>query len=152
MKNKLLILAAFVGLIYSCTKEKETETTPASPSLYTRLGGITAITAVTDQFIANVAADSVINADFVATVADSARFAKFRQNLIDQIAAGTGGPYTYNGKTMLDAHKGMNITDPEFNALVGDLVSALDKFKVPEKEKGELLGILGPMRSDIVGK
>ena len=47
---------------------------------------------------------------------------------------------------------GMGITDAQFNALVEDLVKSLDKFKVPEKEKGELLGILGPMKPSIVGQ
>ena len=60
--------------------------------------------------------------------------------------------FSYKGKTMLESHKGMNITTAEFNALVGDLVAALDKFKVPQKEKDELLAILGPMSTDIVGK
>ena len=52
---------------------------------------------------------------------------------------------------MVSTHKGMNITDSEFGALVEDLIKALDKHKVPEKEKGELLGILGPMKPAIVG-
>ena len=53
---------------------------------------------------------------------------------------------------MLEAHTGMNITTDEFNALVGDLVAALDFYKVPDKEKNDLLAILGPLQSDIVGK
>ena len=53
---------------------------------------------------------------------------------------------------MVDAHKGMKITDAEFTALVEDLVKALDKFKVPKAEKDELLGALGGMKKDIVGK
>ena len=53
---------------------------------------------------------------------------------------------------MVDAHKGMKITDVEFTALVEDLVKALDKFKVPKAEKDELLGALGGMKKDIVGK
>ena len=53
---------------------------------------------------------------------------------------------------MLEAHTGLNITTAEFNALVGDLVAALDFYSVPEKEKNELLAVLGPMQADIVGK
>ena len=53
---------------------------------------------------------------------------------------------------MKTAHKGMRVRDEEWNALVEDLVKSLDKFKVPEKEKGELLAILGPMKPDIVGQ
>ena len=53
---------------------------------------------------------------------------------------------------MTDAHRGMNITDGEFTALVDDLVRSLDKFKVPAQEKGELLTALGGMKPQIVGK
>jgi hemoglobin len=53
---------------------------------------------------------------------------------------------------MKTAHAGMGVTNADFDALVGDLVKTLDKFKVPDKEKGELLGILGPMRPSIVGQ
>ena len=95
--------------------------------------------------------DNVINARFAVTVADPARTQLLRNNLIDQICAGAGGPCQYKGKTMLEAHTGMQITDAEFNALVGDLVAALDQFSVPQQEKDELLAILGPMRADVVG-
>jgi len=53
---------------------------------------------------------------------------------------------------MRTAHKGMGITDADFNALVEDLVKSLDKFKVPEKEKGELLATLGSLKPQIVGQ
>jgi hemoglobin len=51
---------------------------------------------------------------------------------------------------MKTTHAGMKITNGDFNALVEDLVAALDKFKVPAKEKEELLALLGPMKKDIV--
>ena len=51
---------------------------------------------------------------------------------------------------MHTTHHGMSFTGGEFEALVGDLVATLDKFSVPEAEKAELLGVLAPMRSDIV--
>ena len=73
-------------------------------------------------------------------------------NLVDQICQGTGGPCTYTGKDMKTAHKGMRISDADFNALVEDLVKTLNKFNVPAKEQGELLGILGPMKAQIVEK
>ncbi len=72
--------------------------------------------------------------------------------LVDQICQASGGPCKYTGKDMKSAHAGMGVTSADFNALVEDLVGALDKFKVGEKEKGELLGALGPMKSDIVTK
>jgi hemoglobin len=51
---------------------------------------------------------------------------------------------------MKTAHAGMGIDEAGFNALVEDLVKALDKFSVPEQEKGELLAVLGSMKGDIV--
>lgn len=48
------------------------------------------------------------------------------------------------------SHAGMGVSDAHFNALVEDLIKTLDKFKVPQREKDELLGILGPMKGDIV--
>jgi len=121
-------------------------------SLYERLGGKPAITAVVDEFVARVAADTKINRYFAAAAGDPARLAAFKGKLVDQICQASGGPCTYTGKNMKEAHAGMGITGAEFDALVGDLVGALDKFKVPEREKGELLGVLGPMKSDIVTK
>jgi hemoglobin len=109
--------------------------------------GSGAITAVVDDFVGNVAADNRINKFFAKT-----DIPRLKRLLVEQICAGTGGPCTYTGRDMKSAHAGMGITDAQFNALVEDLVKSLDKFKVPEKEKGELLGILGPMKPSIVGQ
>ncbi|HEX7272107.1 MAG TPA: group 1 truncated hemoglobin [Casimicrobiaceae bacterium] len=116
-------------------------------SLYDRLGGKEAITAVVDDFVANVAADKRINGFFA-----KADIPRLKRNLVDQICQATGGPCTYTGKDMKTAHKGMGITDTDFNALVEDLKKSLDKFKVPAKEQGELLGALGSLKPQIVGQ
>jgi hemoglobin len=116
-------------------------------SLYERLGGESAITAVVDDFIANVAADSRINQRFA-----DANVPRLKRMLVDQICQAAGGPCTYAGRSMLDAHRGMDIKDNEFNALVEDLVKSLDRFKVGAQEKTELLGALGGLKSQIVGQ
>ena len=121
-------------------------------SLYDRLGKTEAISAVVDEFLKNVVGDDRINKFFADTVKDPKQVAKLRQNLIDQICMATGGPCKYKGKSMEKAHKGMNISDGDFGALVEDLVKALDKFNVPAPEKNELLGALAALKGDIVGK
>jgi hemoglobin len=121
-------------------------------SLYDRLGGKAAITAVVDEFVGRVAADNRINAFFKQTASDPARLAAFKGKLVDQICQAAGGPCKYTGKDMKTAHAGMGIAEADFNALVEDLVGALDKFKVGAKEKDQLLGVLGPMKADIVEK
>ncbi len=121
-------------------------------TLYERLGGKKSITAVVDAFVGNVAGDARINSFFKADVEDAKRLAKFKKNLVDQICQAGGGPCVYKGKDMKTAHAGMGISGGDFSALVEDLVAALDKFHVGDKEKNELLGVLGPMKSDIVEK
>jgi hemoglobin len=143
----VLIFAASFVLVNCNENSKDAD---PDPTLYTRLGGTVAIASVVDTFLTEVLADTVINARF--NTLPGPRVVALRQNLIDQICAGTGGPCTYMGKSMLAAHTGMNIRQEEFNALVGDLITALDKHNVPEAEKTELLGVLGPMQTDIVGK
>jgi hemoglobin len=114
-------------------------------SLYERLGGKNAITAVIDDFVARCAGDSRINGKFART-----DIPRLKASLIDQVCEATGGPCTYSGRDMRATHDGMQVTAGEFDALVADLVATLDKFSVPEAEKNELIGALAPMRSDIV--
>jgi hemoglobin len=121
-------------------------------ALYDRLGGKAAITAVVDEFVARVAADKRINRFFVGTASDPDRLADFKGKLVDQICEAAGGPCKYKGLDMKTAHQGMGVTGADFDALVEDLVGALDKFKVGKVEKDQLLGVLGPMKADIVEK
>jgi truncated hemoglobin YjbI len=118
--------------------------------LFDRLGGLDAITAVVDDFLGNVVGDDRINKFFAETVKSPGRVQALRRNLIDLVCVGSGGPCEYKGRDMKRAHQGMQISDVEFDALVEDLVKSLDKFKVPVTEKAALLGVLAPMRGDIV--
>lgn len=121
-------------------------------SLYSRLGGKKGITTVVNDFVGFVANDGRINKFFADTASNPKRLASFKGKLVDQICQASGGPCKYTGKDMKAAHKGMNISDADFNALVEDLVKSLDKNHVGETEKGQLLGALGPMKGDIVGQ
>ena len=114
-------------------------------SLFERLGGTGAITAVIEDFRDRCGGDSRINAKFVRT--DMARLTSM---LIDQVSEATGGPAKYSGRDMKTAHTDMGVTTGEFNALVEDLAATLDKFGVGKAEQEELLRILGPLKSDIV--
>ena len=153
---KVAVLGLFALVVVACggsstpsETASETAAPPSPPverSLYERLGGTESIRAVVDDFVANVAADTRINARFAKT-----DIPRLKEMLVTQICDATGGPCTYAGLSMREAHKGMNITEAEFNALVEDLTRSLDKFKVPELEKKELLTALGGMKGDIVG-
>ena len=148
--TKLLLVLTVIGAFAAISWAGQA---PAkAKSLYDRLGGKKAITAVVDEFVGRVAADKRINSFFAATAADPKRLAKFKSNLVDQICEASGGPCKYKGKDMKSAHAGMGVRDADFGALVEDLTAALDKFKVGAAEKSDLLGALGPMKKDIVTK
>jgi hemoglobin len=149
MKNitssHLVLAGLLLGLAGCNTTDSAGGKAMTDASLYDRLGGKPAITAVVDDFVGRVASDSRINGKFA-----NANIPRLKTMLVDQICQASGGPCTYSGRDMKTAHAGMGISGDEFDALVGDLVATLNKFKVPEREKNELLGALGPMKGEIV--
>ncbi len=114
-------------------------------TLYERLGGKDAIIAVVDDFVARCAADERFNGKFART-----DIGRLKRMLVDQICQASGGPCSYQGRDMRETHDGMGVTAGEFDALVEDLVATLIQFSVPKPAQDELLGLLGPMRADIV--
>jgi hemoglobin len=84
-------------------------------SLYDRLGGKKAITAVVDEFVGRVAGDKRINAYFAAAASDPARLKTFKAHLVDQICEASGGPCRHTGKDMKTAHMGMGISGADFD-------------------------------------
>jgi hemoglobin len=114
-------------------------------SLYDRLGGTDAITAVTHAFEERAAKDDRINQKFARTNLD-----RLTKEFVDQVCQDTGGPCTYTGLSMKTAHTNMGVTSGEWDAFMEDLVATLDGFNVGKAEQDELLNILRPMRPDIV--
>jgi hemoglobin len=119
--------------------------------LWTRLGGEPAVSAVVHDFVALAAGDPQV--DFTRGgkyPLDAAGVAGLERNLVGLISAVTGGPLKYEGRAMKPVHQGMAITDPQFNALAGDLIVVLKKYNVPKKEADELMAIIASTRKDIV--
>jgi hemoglobin len=142
------ILAALLAVLVTVTAAVTgAHAKPMEKTLYTRLGGKPAIRAVVNDFVGNVAADKRINRFFAKT-----DIPNLKRQLVNQICQGSGGPCKYTGRTMKDAHRGMGVSGGDFGALVEDLQKSLNKFKVPAREQGELLAILGPTKKDIVEK
>jgi hemoglobin len=152
MRRKSVL--ALAGLILvSLSIEAQTPAkaaAPAGPSLYKRLGGYDAIAAVSDDFIGRMAADKQL-ARFLVGLSDNSK-GHLRQLVVDQLCMATGGPCLYIGRDMKTSHKGLAITGADWELAVKYLTESLDKFKVPEKEKGELLTIASSLKADIVEK
>lgn len=119
-------------------------------SLYERIGGYNALAAVVDDFIGRLVKDDRFSKFFVGHSEDSTK--RIRQHILDQFCAATGGPCLYTGRDMKTSHKGLGITEADWDAAAKHLVASLDKFKVPEKEKSEVLAFVTSLKKDIVEK
>jgi hemoglobin len=119
-------------------------------SLYKRLGGYDAIAAVTDDFLGRLSTDAQLKRFFVGH--NSASLSQTRQHIVDFLCQATGGPCAYHGRDMKTAHTGLDITEEDWSASVKHLTATLDKFKVPEKEKNEVLAAVSGLKGDIVGR
>ena len=120
----------------------------AAQSLYKRLGGYDALAAVTDDFIGRLVHDPRLVKFFAGHSTDSLNH--IRQLVVDQLCQATGGPCLYIGRDMKTAHAGLGITEGDWETAVNHLVGTLDKFKVPPKEKNEVLNALSGLKKDIV--
>ena len=119
-------------------------------SLYQRVGGYDAIAAVVDDFVGRLVGDKQFARFFDGHSTDSLK--RIRQHIVDQFCAGAGGPCIYIGRDMKTSHQGLGITEAQWEAAAKHLIATLDKFKVPAKEKDELLGFVTGLKKDIVEK
>lgn len=125
--------------------------TEVTASLYDRLGGVYAIACVVDDFIDRIMADPRLNKN---PLVDEAHHRVpppgFKYLVTEMVCWATGGPQRYTGRSMRDSHAHLKISADEWDSFADDFNQTLDKFGVPERERGELLAILGSTRGDIV--
>lgn len=148
-QSRTLLFLPFLALVMCwgfspamAQEEKEEE------SLYKRLGGYDAIALVVEDFFGRMIPNEQLGKYFVGLSTDSKRRAM--QLTVDFVCSATGGPCLYTGRDMKTSHTGLGITDGEWDLSVKLLVETLDKFKVPDKEKGELLNLVGSLKGQIV--
>jgi len=122
----------------------------AEKPLYERLGGQPAIQAVANGLVDRILADNRVNPWFTHAAASTENANAYKAKLAVFICAGVGGPCKYTGLDMVAAHKGRAVTSEAFDAVAQDLVAQLDQLKVPEKEKNEVMTIIGSLKPSIV--
>jgi len=115
-------------------------------SLYERLGGSEGITQIASDALDNHLANERIKARYESLD----NLEAVRQGAADFFISATGGPDVYSGKNMLETHKGMNIDEAEFMAVVDDILDSLDKNSIAQREQEEVLFALYSMRKEIV--
>ena len=119
----------------------------AGQSLYDRLGGVYAIATVTDHFSESLTKNDSLKHNPALVEAEGRvpiAGLKFLRTLF--FCQATGGPYTYSGKTLDEAHKDLAVTGAEFDEVVAELKRSLDHFAVPEIEQKELLDLFASQK------
>ena len=114
-------------------------------SLYDRLGALDRISALVDSWVARVAGDDRVNQKFVRT-----DIPRLKKEVVDLLCQATGGPCTYTGRNTRERYAGMKVTAGEFDAVMQALAATLDELNIPKAEQDELIGLLMPMRPEIV--
>jgi hemoglobin len=120
----------------------------AGSSLYARLGGYDAIAAVCDDLLPRLMSDSELGRFWANRGADGIR--REKQLLIDFLCASAGGPLYYTGRDMATSHKGMGVSAGDWDRFLGHVRATLDKFKVPDAERRDVLAFIESTRADIV--
>jgi hemoglobin len=146
--QRWIVSAVLVGTLLLPSLFSQTPKT--DKSLYDRLGGQPAVEAVASGLVDRILADSRVNKWFVHAASSPENTKAYKAQLASFICVGVGGPCKYTGRDMVAAHKGRGVTAEAFNAVAEDLVAVLDQLKVPAKEKGEVLQIVGSLKPSIV--
>lgn len=138
------VLLASVLLLGACAANTQP---PTDDSLYRDLGATPGITAIVEGMLLHIAHDDRIVEHF-----RNVNISRLRDKLVEQFCVEAGGPCTYTGDTMAESHKGQNLTRSDFNALVEDLIKAMEDRHVPVPAQNRLLARLAPMRGEVIGK
>jgi hemoglobin len=142
-----LIVAVSLALV-ACAGAPQKAAAPANAApLYDALGKADGIAKLTDALLNHVHGDQRIIKLFANT-----DLKDLRRLIIEQICAGSGGPCTYTGRSMEDAHSGLNISDKEFGYFVEDLQAAMNDVKMDAATQKRLVGLLAPMKPQIINK
>ncbi len=137
---RVLMLVLSCVLLAACSTTRE-----APDALYQALGGKSGVHELATNLLVNIAHD-----ERIVDLFRDAKIDRLRDKLAEQFCVLGGGPCTYTGDTMMQAHAGMHITDAQFNALVEDLIKAMESQGIAVRAQNHLLALLAPMHADIV--
>ncbi|MGM0703657.1 MAG: group I truncated hemoglobin [Pseudomonadota bacterium] len=122
----------------------------SSATLYERLGGESGIAALVDDIVEAHMQNPTIQARYLPTRDDPVHFEELKCHLRDFLSAGSGGPAEYRGRSMPEAHRGMNIGEAEYMAVTDDILRVLDRHGVDPQTRQEMLGIAYSLKDEIM--
>ncbi|KPB77461.1 MULTISPECIES: group I truncated hemoglobin [Pseudomonas syringae group] len=140
MRRVLIVL--MLTVLAGCAQQP-----PRDDSLYQDLGQRAGIQRIVEGMLLNIAKDERIVEHF-----KKVNIVRLRDKLVEQLCVEAGGPCRYTGDSMAESHKGQNLTPSDFNALVENLIAAMDTENVPVPVQNRLIARLAPMRGEVLGK
>lgn len=133
------------------TTRTTTDTTTEQPrSLYQRLGGTAGIRSLVDDIIEAHTNNPVIKARFLPYLSDPEHLGVLKGHLCAFLEAGGGGPAEYRGRSMPDAHRGMNISEAEYVAAVDDILAVLERNGIDDETRRDVLAITYSLKGEIM--
>jgi hemoglobin len=156
MKNKSVFLGVLVPffvlvLVLSWWTMPASAEEKAEKTLYERLGGVYAIASVVDDFIDLLYVNDVLNANpAIKEARERVPLPGLKYRVTSMVCQATGGPCTYTGRSMKEAHQHLNITESEWQAMLVDFQRVLNNYQVPQREQKELIAIVESTKKDIV--
>ena len=117
-------------------------------TLYERLGGYDALSAVVNDLLPRLMSDTRLGRFWENRGEDGIN--REKQLLIDYLCSSAGGPLLYTGRDNKTSHKGMAISESDWEKFTGHLNATLDKFQLPQQERSDVLGFIESTKADIV--
>lgn len=119
-------------------------------TLYERLGGAAGIASIVDDIVAAHLSNPVIKARFLPYLDQPERVEEIKKHNRDFLGAGSGGPEKYTGRSMLETHRGMNISEAEYMAVMDDIMAVLEKHGIDESARKDVLAITFALKGDVI--
>lgn len=119
-------------------------------TLYENLGGATGISKMVDDIVEAHLNNPVIKARFLPYLEKPERVVEIKKHTCDFLGAGSGGPEKYTGRSMLESHRGMNISEAEYIAVVDDIMGVLEKHGIVESARKDVLAITFALKGEIL--
>lgn len=119
-------------------------------TLFQRLGGTPGIAALVDDIVAAHMENPTVRARFLPVLAQPERLAVIKQHTVNFLEMGSGGAAKYEGRSMRDAHKGMNISGEEYLAVIDDIMKVLRKHEIDDQSQKDVLAIAYSLKDEIV--
>lgn len=142
MRSLRWLCVLSLALLAACAQQP-----PKDDSLYHALGERAGIQKIVEGMLLHIAKDDRIYKYFAKV-----DIVRVRDKLVEKFCVEAGGPCTYTGDTLAEAHKGLNLSRSDFNALVENLIDSMDDQGVPVSTQNRLIARLAPQRGEVIEK